>query len=341
MQYDPENRLINTGWTSNTQYAYDAQNKRIWAATWDSTLTYYTSETYYFYSPQGKLMAQFTPQYQSQTGTLAFQNGAARSYFGGRLLGSEDRLGSRGKYFPYGEDRSNPPPANDQVKFATYTRDSATGLDYADQRYYASTYGRFMSPDPYMASGSPVAPQSWNRYAYALGDPIMYTDRKGLEVDCTDDCDSSDDCDPGIDFCITHTESGGGGDGGGDGGGAGGGETCDYNPYQANCSADDFQEIIFGNVPKRTMAVSASIMKMELKGAMDLAKKMLAEASCAGLFGLTGAAGNTSPAALTVLNQIANSFSFGDIADRVNGNATMITSANNHRRRILHYFARE
>jgi RHS repeat-associated protein len=70
------------------------------------------------------------------------------------------------------DDRSNPPPANDQVKFATYTRDSATGLDYADQRYYGSTYGRFASQDQYVASGGPASPQSWNRYAYTRGDHI-------------------------------------------------------------------------------------------------------------------------------------------------------------------------
>jgi len=112
--------------------------------------------------------------------SLAFQNGPTRTYFGSRLLGNEDRLGSRGKYFPYGEDRTSPPsPPNDQVKFATYTRDSATGLDYADQRYYTPSMGRFMTPDPYSGSEGPTNPQSWNRYAYVAGDPINYQDLTG------------------------------------------------------------------------------------------------------------------------------------------------------------------
>jgi len=98
LAYDGENRMVSANY-SYQQYAYDAQNKRIWAVAWDSTHSFYTSETYYFYSPQGKLMAQFTPYYQS--GTFGFYNGAARGYFGGPLLGSEDRLGSRGTYFPY------------------------------------------------------------------------------------------------------------------------------------------------------------------------------------------------------------------------------------------------
>jgi hypothetical protein len=47
-----------------------------------------------------------------------------------------DRLGSSHagvSLYPYGEDKGTPGP-NDEVKFATYTRDSATGLDYAMNR---------------------------------------------------------------------------------------------------------------------------------------------------------------------------------------------------------------
>ena len=68
------------------------------------------------------------------------------------------------------------------MKFATYTRDGATGLDYADQRYYASTFGRFLTPDPYQASGGPSDPQTWNRYAYVRGDPMNFYDRSGRDL---------------------------------------------------------------------------------------------------------------------------------------------------------------
>jgi RHS repeat-associated protein len=192
---DAENRMITI---STTRYAYDGQNKRVWACTASGTYSWMpcTSDTYYFYGPNGKLMTQFTPvytlaykDYQNVThpATFTFQNSSnTRAYFGGRMLGDEDRLGSRGgKYFPYGDDRSNPPPANDAVKFATYTRDSATGLDYADQRYYESAYGRFASPDQYRASGGPTDPGSWNRYSYTRGDPVNRFDPRG-----TSDCNA-------------------------------------------------------------------------------------------------------------------------------------------------------
>src|ERR1700694_2339464 len=116
--YDAENRLISANNTYQ-RYAYDGKSKRIGAATWDNTSSYYVSETYYFYSPQGKLMMQFTPSYGS--GGMTLSNGVARSYFGGRLLGGEDRLGSRGTYYPYGEYRPSGQGA-DTVAFATYTR---------------------------------------------------------------------------------------------------------------------------------------------------------------------------------------------------------------------------
>jgi hypothetical protein len=40
--------------------------------------------------------------------------------------------------------------------------------------------GRFLTPDPYRASGGPAAPQSWNRYAYVEGDPVNRFDPTGL-----------------------------------------------------------------------------------------------------------------------------------------------------------------
>jgi RHS repeat-associated protein len=81
------------------------------------------------------------------------------------------------------------------VKYATYTRDSATGMDYADQRYYSNQFGRFMTPDPYKASGGPQDPGSWNRYAYVGGDPINFADVSGREK-----CDPGQGC-----FSVTVT----------------------------------------------------------------------------------------------------------------------------------------
>jgi len=65
-------------------------------------------------------------------------------------------------------------------------RDSFTALDYADQRYYASSYGRFNTADRLASSAMAGDPGSWNRYSYAGGDPINRSDPKGL---CSQDID--------------------------------------------------------------------------------------------------------------------------------------------------------
>jgi RHS repeat-associated protein len=59
-----------------------------------------------------------------------------------------------------------------------YFRDSATGLDYADQRYEQPGMGRFMTPDS-APSANASDPGSWNRYAYVGGDPINKIDPDG------------------------------------------------------------------------------------------------------------------------------------------------------------------
>src|SRR5690348_4475121 len=109
-----------------------------------------------------------------------------------------DRLGSIGKYFPYGQERPSA-TTDGKEKFATYFRDSETGLDYADQRYHQVGMGRFMTTDPYAASGGPGDPGSWNRYAYTRGDPVNRADPRGTF-----------DCPAGVNFCSNSPFSDGG-----------------------------------------------------------------------------------------------------------------------------------
>ena len=201
--YDAENRIQFSNVPGGmVEYFYDAQNKRIWQGNCAQGLNcqqgIVDSDTVTLFGADGRQVGTYTAQAgwtnnQTQI-TLTFVGVTRRAYFGGKLVGQtqsgtmlaavQDRLGSVGKYYPYGGERNSPPLMNDQVKFATYTRDSGTGLDYADQRYYASTFGRFMTADPYKSgagAGDPRAPQSWNRYAYVLSDPINHLDPGGTD----------------------------------------------------------------------------------------------------------------------------------------------------------------
>lgn len=67
-------------------------------------------------------------------------------------------------------------------RFTGKERDTESGLDNFGARYDSSQFGRFMSPDPFLSSGRPANPRSWNRYTYALNKPLRILDPTGLYV---------------------------------------------------------------------------------------------------------------------------------------------------------------
>ena len=98
----------------------------------------------------------------------------------------------RHDYLPFGEElfANGRTPAlgygfvdGVRQKFTGYERDSESGLDYAQARYYSSSMGRFTSVDPLGASGSTRNPQSFNRYAYVLNNPLNLVDPTGMVYD--------------------------------------------------------------------------------------------------------------------------------------------------------------
>lgn len=67
--------------------------------------------------------------------------------------------------------------------FTGKERDTESGNDYFGARYYASSMGRMMSPDPLMATPQRLLdPQEWNMYAYARNNPLSITDPTGLDI---------------------------------------------------------------------------------------------------------------------------------------------------------------
>jgi RHS repeat-associated protein len=111
---------------------------------------------------------------------------------------------------PYGEEANPGAIANDQIKFATYTRDSSTGLDYADQRFYTSQFGRFMSADRSHLNVGLNVPGSWNKYSYVNGDPINGYDPTGQDCQLVADGNGVFHL-----FCTGSSPDGGTGGGGG------------------------------------------------------------------------------------------------------------------------------
>ena len=146
----------------------------------------------YYYGVKGERLGvyNFTVGYWAggTTPTLENSTTSTETFFGARRLAPLDRLGSArsinntaSSYYPFGEDKSTN-PAIDAWKFGTYWSDSASGLDYAVNRYYSSSLGRFLTADKYVNSAGPGRPGSWNRYAYVGGDPTNAGDPDGLDA---------------------------------------------------------------------------------------------------------------------------------------------------------------
>ncbi len=66
------------------------------------------------------------------------------------------------------------------LHFTGKERDTESGNDYFDARYYASSMGRWLSPDPGRISRNHLFnPQKWNKYNYVLNNPLTMFDPDG------------------------------------------------------------------------------------------------------------------------------------------------------------------
>ncbi|MCX6620682.1 MAG: polymorphic toxin type 44 domain-containing protein, partial [Acidobacteria bacterium] len=202
--YDKEGRLVDVTQSLNgtEAYEYDAAGLRIWT----SSGGVFETAKLMFYGPDGKRLAKCDVWVAAYPTGLTSSCGAPVTYFLGQVVAGEgetaqgswghasDRLGSvraapygywwydqgvtTSSYFPYGQARTG------GSVFGTYLPNSTTGTMYAMHREYSAVYGRFLTPDPYRASGGAADPGSWNRYGYTRGDPVNLSDPTGLIEHC-------------------------------------------------------------------------------------------------------------------------------------------------------------
>ena len=116
---------------------------------------------------------------------------------------------------PFGDNQQTTAGGNsDTVHFTGKERDAESGLDYFGARYYASSMGRWMSPD-WSAKQDPVPyakldnPQSLNLYGYVGNNPLSMADPDGHEG-CCDVLPSKAEVDAAL-AGIAAASSGGGG----------------------------------------------------------------------------------------------------------------------------------
>jgi RHS repeat-associated protein len=191
--YDNENRLVaTTGTGGNATYTYDADGRRVQklvgtTINWSYSLDKDGNITAWL-APGGRglgyvyMNGQILAQYEN--GTIYYHH---HDHLGSTRLLTELNQGIQQclGYYPFGEFDVNqcaPTVFNyfTTTQFTGKERDTETGNDYFGARYDASSMGRWMSPDPSSLGVDIYLPQTWNRYNYALNNPLGIADRNGM-----------------------------------------------------------------------------------------------------------------------------------------------------------------
>jgi RHS repeat-associated protein len=248
--YDAEGKILTVDNGTNGQYVYDAFNRRIWAQT--SAATYW-----YLYDDTGKRTSSWLNPTAGNLGTgnegriyWGNQQFAYRSWYGTTYFEHQNYLGTeraRTDYtgalaatftsLPYGDASSavigGYGPDQDNSIFAGMDLDTNTSgaplSDHAQFRNYSFTQGRWLAPDPYAGSYDFTNPQSFNRYAYVLNNPLTLTDPTGLHCAVGTGCGGGDCAnDPN---CGSPGVGGGGGGGGCDDASCGDSGGIGYDPF--------------------------------------------------------------------------------------------------------------
>jgi len=96
-------------------------------------------------------------------------------------LDSSGTVLGRQAHLPFGEDFAGS-GTQEKHHFTQYERDSEAGTDYAVNRQYATSVGRFMRVDP--VAPAVTLTQVLNRYSYTGNDPVNAFDPDGRVTVC-------------------------------------------------------------------------------------------------------------------------------------------------------------
>ena len=206
--YDAEGRVTTA--SGATQYLYDAEGHRVGKLN-NGVLT-----NIYLLGLGGEQVTELN----TSTGSMAWAH--SNVYASGRLFATYDNQGTHFEFsdwlgtkrvqanangtieetclsLPFGDSLNCSGPGADATEqhFTGKERDAESGLDYFPARYLGSSMGRWLSPD--IVGGDFSNPQSLNRYAYVLNNPLALIDSLGFDaqqacVTATDKSGSSTTC---------------------------------------------------------------------------------------------------------------------------------------------------
>jgi RHS repeat-associated protein len=191
--YDDENRVASVD--GSTSYLYDAEGNRVAKGSWSGS-TFIPSAVY--------LLGPGNTQVTELDGSGAWKH--SNVYAAGKMLATYDSVGLHYQLadwegtrrvqtsgsgaieemcssYPFGDNLSCTGSGNDATEqhFTGKQRDTESGNDYFKYRYYASTTGRWLSPDPSKLTYADLGnPQSLNLYNYVGNNPLIRIDLEGL-----------------------------------------------------------------------------------------------------------------------------------------------------------------
>jgi RHS repeat-associated protein len=186
--HDAENRLLtSTLGGVTTAYTYDGDGRRVMKSS-------VSGATVYVYDAAGQLAAEYgavttpppcatcylTADHLGSTRMVTDASGTVQSLTDYLPFGEEIQSGVGGRPAPYYPSDALAVADGVTQKFTGKERDVETGLDSFGARYFGSAPGAFHQPDPLLNSGKSSNPQTWNRYSYALNNPLMSVDPNGL-----------------------------------------------------------------------------------------------------------------------------------------------------------------
>lgn len=191
--YDAENHQTTVKDAANNpigEYLYDGEGKRVKKIS-------STEITVFVYNGGGTLVAEYstaiaqTPQVSYLT---ADHLGSARV-----ITDQTGKVTTRKDYMAFGDEATsaqrstnlNYDSSETRKGYTGYEKDTESGLEFAQARYYNATHGRFTSVDPLTASASIKNPQTFNRYSYVLNSPYKFVDPLGLISVTTGACGGS------------------------------------------------------------------------------------------------------------------------------------------------------
>ena len=182
--YDAENRLqqVKQGTTALASYTYDADGNRV-TADFGGSVTVCVG-AYYEKTTSGS-STTITKYYQAGGQRVALRvNGVVRwlttDHLGSTALTVNESGGrvSELRYKPWGDNRYSSGATPTPRRFTGQVLDEvAGGLYFYNARYYDPALGRFAQADTIVPN--PQNPQNLNRYSYALGNPLRFSDPTG------------------------------------------------------------------------------------------------------------------------------------------------------------------